>query len=886
MDHNKLDNYKINENVLIRISPIPFNSFRKMENENLKRSIEKYINLEKEYKDFTQYTCHLIFEEIKNSENDLNLLIKLKRNIYNERKIEFLDTLFLKNKEIILVVKKLQVLYNIKYNLRQSIEKEYFSNIYMCRIVFQKLLQDSHLTNGVLISTPIIKNSLIKYTNTVVENHNKKYRKIELPLLKYLSRTVCKTTPFTTLTLTTGTKLIEGSTKVNINTNTNTNTNTNKIHSKSKIEINLTLVLNFFEKLKDSEMKSFFLVKANQTLLKKGDLLHYIKNLINGVPGGIRFQYLEEIEVIKSSNFINIVINKLLEASGTKISYTSLIDKLTKTTNHNRVLIKMTVDLLIKKNVIILYLPYSEQSPNILNSIHDYLLKSDCSQLTPIIKSLKEIIGLIENLNSFSIDEPEKKLELIEEIKYILLNLYDLYSLDFPETNTIVYEDAAVNSSIDYIELSKADINEFTSDLNIIQQILPLYDSSNISMLNMREFFLRNYPSNEEVKLTEFYSDYSKELNIVSLNQVNEPSNILNKNLYNIQEIDTINKLRERLQQYLIVNVSSTVEEVFEIDENFIKEIGEEVSNLIVQTVDSRSYFLQMMKIKNKSFGVINSIQGGFGHFYSRFLTFPDNALRNLYTKKDNEKFENDSLSLVEITGNFGFNGDLHPPLCNKEFLYGSTEGSLNKDNQVNCEGLFIKYDDNKQRLYVFSKLINKELKFLGNGFLADKFRPAFYNFLLSFNQSSSLTLPDLYLIPQNKITKYPRVVFNRLVVFRKNWMIPIKLIPIHLNSESLFDYHIKLYKFWKENNINDRVFIKYDTKLSQDIIRNNDDGKPQYFCILNPLFIKVFTSLINKTKVYMHLFEMLPSDDNLYLKNFKGDSFISEILIQIDKTE
>ena len=137
------------------------------------------------------------------STDDQNLLLNLRRDIYNDREVNDDDIAACKN----LIPDDQKELLNQYFENRAQLEKiiesgeeTYAEEIALLRKRFQEITGKELLKLGLLLSSQTLLNKVEKYNNTPPQDFKKREYHTEQSLLKYLTRIFAKTSPFSTFT--------------------------------------------------------------------------------------------------------------------------------------------------------------------------------------------------------------------------------------------------------------------------------------------------------------------------------------------------------------------------------------------------------------------------------------------------------------------------------------------------------------------------------------------------------------------------------------------------------------------------------------------------------------------------------------------------------------
>ena len=139
-----------------------------------------------------------------------------------------------------------------------------------------------------------------------------------------------------------------------------------------------------------------------------------------------------------------------------------------------------------------------------------------------------------------------------------------------------------------------------------------------------------------------------------------------------------------------------------------------------------------------------------------------------------------------------------------------------------------------------------------------------------------------------DKIIIHPRISFNnKIIINRKEWIIPAKLLPFKNHNESESEYFVRIQIWRKEMGLPEVVFshllphdpqYKDNSKPKKKLAR--DDYKPQYINFLNPFLVRLFEKHLDKVIDTIRFVEMLPGSDQLLKINEK--KYVTEFVVQL----
>lgn len=839
-----------------RICSINTNLGRKLLHTSQKFNYKLFSILElnlkiEDVKEKTLDNLHILNLSIEDREIN-NSIQNLRRTIYNNKNVKQGDLKSLSNHSDI---------YSEYFSLKLKYEKEIcdFKSIFDIEIkekreVILSLLSNPLLQNGFLISSDSLISSIDKYFPDT--NLNKKNRQREIGYLKYLTRSILKPTPFSSLTQLNKVTLrkqdaiiASNSSSVNVKSFIRINNvifqilrnylvQIEEIYESLRISLNPSLVTN------EKDGKCKILINKNNYeyfhSFENNSVVNFIINFCNENPNSIYSDLvkvcIDNIDADKEEikKYIKKLFNiGLIEldffASGTDIDW---IEKLIDEFPH--------IPDSEAKNVVV----------NFVRALDD--AKNSYEKNFGNVDERSEILNQTYKVFKQSIFSLKKITQNSEEIPE---NLEDFNFLFKKEK--IFLEDTLSDNSL---TLSKDFFEDRLKEITNLVLISDEFSNTRKKRGELFDFFIKTYDNNE-IKLLNFYEDYYRFL----------------KENKSKDELDTKPISNHNIRQIL---------DKFTYSSDDIMNVHVEAKQ---KTFASNNLSLSMFfQIAGKNI-IVNSSGWGYGRMSSRFLYMFDKEFYDDVIRLNN-KLENDELSYSEVNDSSFFNANLHPPLFPLECIIPGGHKNVDQKSQLKVSELTIRKNDKNKELELFCPALEKKIYIHDSCFQGIKGRSQLFNLLLNF--SDKVTPSYGYLLNElNKIKKtllsetvevYPRITYSgNIVLQRKYWLINEKEVAElnKLSDKEDNEYLIHLANWAKKFNIPSEFFLVLNIGRNKDKNFAPDDYKPQYINIHNPVFILFIKKLLSKAKT-IKISEVLPkSDDALQITT--DNSFISEFLIQ-----
>ena len=268
---------------------------------------------------------------------------------------------------------------------------------------------------------------------------------------------------------------------------------------------------------------------------------------------------------------------------------------------------------------------------------------------------------------------------------------------------------------------------------------------------------------------------------------------------------------------------------------------------------------------------IVNSTTPGFGKMFSRFLyLFPNELTKSL--QKRNRKLGRDTI-FAESTDASVFNANIHLALMPSEI---ETPGgyTLNASQKISLSDLVIVYDKKSQQVNLRDKKSNKQVFVFDLGFQSLKGRSDLYEFMSIFtprDHHHPAQLTDYIYAHINKqntldaIKILPRIIYeDGIILERKSWQIPHDKLPLQNQTETAWEYFLRINLWRKELNIPDEIFVRMKERKTKDK-SSHTEYKPQYIAFSNPFLVDLFEKIMQKTTGDIKITEMTPNSNELF---------------------
>lgn len=766
-----------------------------------------------------------IIQEIEKTffESQNKKLLTIKRNLFNDlynkvsKNIKYIEEYEVYNKvnDFLIEVK------NLEDSLLEN-KKAYDENTLKVRgILRNAFANELDLTDSLVHFNKSIYKKLCKYIETPIEDHKNDLRKLDYTLMKILTRSTMKTSPFSTLTLVSRADELGGEEIKNL---------------KKSVDINHAIMLRgFYKSIFDSSesLKNLKYIFGN---IRLEDGVVHIVGQRDNIKSNKIYGNQDFFSKITTNKFLEEFIN---EKKGMVFDYSEFSYNLLKIgIPEERIigLLKKYIDV----GLITPYLGLIEDSIFIDSLKESYTLHYKESARLELI--LKILDSLSVKLDEFRDSNLTKRYYIYDDIVRILKEYTEITGIEIDFSKNILYEDS-YSTDVKRFNIS----NDMKIKLSELQKFYIIFDPSIRMILEISERlkYIKE-PTQIDYKIVGEFFEVSKLIISYWGNPNYKSDECKNPNIKILDEI--------KEQFILDINNKLKIEEEMDIDElvlSSIKKIPDEVLNNIEI---SSTFFLQ--KVSNNEF-VINSAYDGFFKFKSRFLKYFEEFTSN--DNRYNEYIKNvfEDNNYLEILDFFGFNGGVHSPVLKKACTLNlGTERFLDRedlDERIKFDDFKIYYDNNDKQIR-FIDQNGEKVKFTYMSSLVSLMLPGYVSFITGLYSVGRMTtsIADLF---DSNIT--PRVKFGDFIVSRKTWK--VKSLDKIVTEKDIddYDYYIYINDYFYENKIPREFYLKYKKDYSNmDLKSDMTQFKPQYFNLENPLLVKLFRKIVNNNELNNYYIE------------------------------
>lgn len=857
--------------MLYRKSALPITVLDSFGSRDLELQIERYFknqcSLVEEVDDLVTVLEVKIGEDI---ENELRKkLINIKRKIFNFKAIAHI--LEENNKQLDqLNVLDLLVDYQKKLDqlnvLQQKIEQKYREILLYERENIQKTIQQQgrDIRKAFKFIHGTIDEKLEKYLRTNIQEHDRKLRKLDITLLKIITRAAAKTSPFSSLAYS-GFDCLS----------TNTTQKFNSIKQKKRqtvTKINETFLYRVYDKiLKFPEIYQTLVFQIAPAISLDENKVYWTA-LVDDEKSLVKtYKMRDRLVTLPRTKLMNQILEKFANNS---FSYQEFKEELGKQ-KHDEQELQTIFENLYEKDFIIPLIALPQNSQDLLGDCIKGLKKFQFDYLQPVITILENLEEIFIGYDNLAYQEQYEAQATVNKGITEVCNYLDLVMFD---TKYSTYQDALeveIGQRLDF------ENSEYSAKLSKLMKFYNLFNSSYLIKRKIAERFLAKYGT-RKVEMSEEWEESIRTIldaNLTNTHLWQNQSKISNEEFIDT-ELTGIQNLKNQFLSYLISNIDS---EKIELNDSVIDPVIDKLPNKLLKERQSNSFFIQ----KNQNQLVLNHFYEGTLKYFTRFLKqFPDVTNTNLfqnYVKDAIQKY-----NFVDVNATYGFNANNRVHLMNKEIQLLNTPpiGRTMEETVeeiLDFKKLSIQYNEESKLLDVYDSNEKVKVAFLGS--LMPMMLPGVVSSLsvLSIDSAMYLDFSAMFsaLAIDNKkdtaIIKLPEVTFEQnIILSRKKWILNLSQLE-ELKNNVKNDHLHQIGQFLKYHDLPLQCFISGLDPNFETIGAN----KPQYMDFTSPSLIKLFAQIMSAND-YIVLEEINPI---INTENYP-DEQVEELIIEITREQ
>lgn len=787
-------------------------------------------------------------------------LSNLRRDLHNDRRLKTKNLVAINwesaDQDLVQKIRNRIVKYEDDLKQRSNLLEEweliYTKHTQTCSAYLQQMSYTDILQKGMILSSRSLMERISSYQKKDPIHFGKKERQTEQALLKYLTRIASKVSPFSTFT------------NVGIVDHDDSLSQVSSEKIQSFIRLNNYLFAYLQELLLSfPSFYQYLKLEINPSLQQQADQYLFILNTRN----------VESVQQLDREETVDFVL-KTIASFKEGIVFTDLLDQIKDTIDADKTDLANYILQLIQFGALEWRWDIAGTDPNwpnkLLNKIRsfrqfdyqqnliellEYLLQQQLTYIdsdVPKRKAIQDETHL--QLKSFSqalIQSADISVESEQLINVESFERFKLQGFSFLKEQ-IFLEDTTryIPSTI----IDKLNIQSMLEELNQLNEcLIPLsFDEMSAELLHV---FKTKFANRQQVNLIEFYDAFFR-------TEIKE----------DFPALSQWQALNEEWLEELSEKIASDLSFEINIDLKDLKQIKNKLQPRSMMQVP-KSFGALVQQADDKF--MINACFMGYGKMMGRFLhLFPQTVTTAI--KRWNDEIKGNQLWVENRDASY-FNANLHPSLFDWEIRSPASQNDLAQTQQISIADLDIKYDKQADRLYLFDREQQKELQIFNYGIEGLGSRSPMYRMLSCFGVEQANIQPLIAIVNaitssknEDGIIRLARLgVGERLILQRKTWLFPSKVLPLIQSNETTAKYFLRIQKWRQSYELPNSIFItvqpdhNFKKALGEKKI-TTDDYKPQYIDFDNPLLVQLFSKLIKRVTNQLKIEEMLPSTDQL----------------------
>lgn len=899
---------------LTRVGGEPITLLEKLAAPEINELSKKIFEVQERKNNLGKKLSDHLYDLIPNVENEeeQKTLLGLKRDVFNGRTL--LDP---KPYQDLVKAPELGAYFqacNEFQELKESYEASFDKHMVLAREGLKEAAASEPLKLGISLSSNILLSNLPKFVERPADSFRKKELKAEESLLKYLTRTCSKTSPFSYFTQLSLGRLVEepsqlfelGDTQSHCTLNNHLLSYFKALmqsiptvagHMRVKINPTLSIVDNqvlyltnnnnveAFQRIDNSPLVGLFVEFFSEEFPQGISLAKAVNTLIEG-------EYVDA-SAEELAGFIHSLLEYgMLEwdlpVSGLDPYWDQkLIDWLREhTTPQNQAFCELAIAALEQARA------FAKEFGHQASEKRYGKLKSAFTEFKGQCMQLHEMAGLPEDerLSPEELkkkNEAEKDKENEEDKKEDESFKHHKGTYFHFRQEQFIYEDVA---SKQHLQLNEKDAQALLDPLMRLYPMLQSFDAMAPEQERMSDFYQDHFGDAEQVDLLSFYEAYYREVKVPEHKMVEEykeqfkkdPKTEKPKFKYEAKKTQARrDEAKAKLVSFLRANLEKDGERInistHSLQADFEKKALE---------CYSTGTFMQVYQEGKDLKAVLNSMFPGHGKMFSRFLHLLPAELTEELRKK-NQVFASYA-HYIENTDASYFNANLHPPLLNEELASPGGHNTLPSEQRIPVTDMVLRKVGNA--LQLFNQKTGKRIFVLDLGFQGSKGRSELYQLLCRFMPGEIVGVSMLLEILEEMEPESKELqvwLDNKLCIKRRSWDIPkenLPEIPNHYSDAEVFE----TINHWRlANNLPDEVFVKLTKHQEREGLSpeqqkevGRDGYKPQHINFNHlPVVCNLFKKMLSKVPKNLYVSEMKPSSKEMMANN--NSPFVTEIMLQ-----
>lgn len=719
--------------------------------------------------------------------------------------------------------------YNLYFDICNSKER-----------VIKKFLADSKIQEAILVSSnSLYESALIVDT---VDKKDKKFKQIQSALIKYMIRMSTRTTPY---------GLFAGVSIGNFNDYTSVNSIDFKNEFKH-IRIDMEWEFKLLKEIEnDDNIFNNLKLYPSETVFRNGNRLEnvYVSNYGTTNKSDLKFN---------ASILLTNKVNDVLNFSKNGIKVKNLIDLLNPNGNYDNEIIFKFIRELVRNE----YLITDLRPPLVNTSSTEYILNKleTIDEAKTIYKQLNEVNSMMKKYNETEIGSGiELYKDIISKMKEIC-ECENYLQVDLKKSDNI----CSLNKYV------KKDIEKLVEVLVKIS----VFSNQSAHLKSLANDFNEKYGADREVNILEVL-DRDRGIGAPAGYSMPPSNKILDTEIDTPADVRYDEVLAAKVNKFINNNESEILLE--DVDLDYI--LGDSTDLLQKSNLPNSldiNIFIKSKDPKSIDDGNYELFIGPnygsqcAGKMFGRFAYMFDNNLSNIFSKIDESiKKTEDEAILVEVAElpMGGRSANICKSNHIREYELSIATNNSTKSKRIGIQDVYVGVDD-ENKFYFKSKKLNKRLIFTSNNMLNNFLCSNVYRFMLDVCENSKCDniFERVHNIGLKSLIKIPRIKYKNLVISSAKWKVNKNILNITKDEH--------------QNLLNLKTFVN-DNKIPKYVYVGNNDNRI-ILNMENDVHLIELLDMIKKLDDYTILSELEFSEDEIWVKDDNGNSYISELVFPL----
>lgn len=697
-----------------------------------------------------------------------------------------------------------------------------------------------------------IDEKLKKYESMDPSNHNKKLRKLDITLLKVLTRAAAKTSPFSTLTYSGFYGPYDYPAPASIIT---------------KTQINETYLYRILEKVHmhpSVYQQLTFILTPNRSIDEK--ILYWTTLVDNKYEHQKTYKTADRLVKLKLSS----LVVRILDAfSDQPFDYGDFHQKAVEWSVPEEK-VRLYFESFLEKGLFLPTKTASQNADNLMAEVIDEIKRFQSPYFTAVVANLEQVNSVLEEYDSLSYAQ---QLEAHNVMIEIMKNTFDQLSIDHFHKGFVAYQDSIRQGMEPMDHFDESEVKEALAE---VMTIFNLFNISYILQRRIAKAVKRQYGT-EWIVLEDEWEDFIRVILDCTTSNLDIWNKQFRKDLDN--EMDQVEEklftAKKRIFNLLESNINQNQ---VDMDKDFLEKVEADLPEYLINRRQSNSFFLQ----KDKDQYVVNHFYEGNLKYFSRFIKFyPEMRRDAAFDHYINKAI--DAHHIVDVNSTFGFNANNRYSPSTQELQLLNTPAigrHIDLDKPlIKLEDLQVKYNSETEMLDIYHGDRKINISFLGS--LMPMMLPGLVTSLTILANENALYYDfsinyAVYAIehhPSTFFMKLPEVKYKSLILSRRKWIFNLQ-VSSELENLVKHNNTLGLYRFLRKYQIPNQVYV-----TGFDIVDNDlNIDKPQFINFTSPNLLKLLSIIIMNNKSLM-IEEAKPSPTEK-----KENDYVEEIVLELTK--